>query len=212
MYIIVYVSTCRGGHYCDREQRRRAPRSLGVLSKRALAVVLPRRGRHGRAAQRTGGRRAGAGPGVYARGVERVRAGAQLRDRLAPGSRFLQPRQADRADGRALAAVLRALPAAVRSPPPVPRRPAGRHRRRADGGRPQRRLEEEALRGRVVVGVLPAPDLAGKLHPAALARHDADAVEEHPGDEAEDVEEVAQEQEVPSQRELVAVVRAGVAR
>ncbi|RLM97812.1 hypothetical protein C2845_PM06G25300 [Panicum miliaceum] len=40
----------------------------------------------------------------------------------APSFLFLQPCQADRADGRALAAVLRAMTVAVRPPSPVPRR------------------------------------------------------------------------------------------
>lgn len=45
----------------------------------------------------------------------------------------------------------------------------------------------------------------------ALARRDAEAVQDHPGDEAEETEEVEQKQEVSPQRELVAVVEAGVA-
>lgn len=178
------------------------------MARAPPSPVVPRRGqrRHRRAAQRAGDRLAGDDPRVYARGVERVRAHTQLRHRLAPSGP--QPRQANRADGRALAAVVRPPPPVQRRRPRCPRRRRG-HRRAA--GRPQH-LINEALHGHivVVVGTLPSepPGLSGQLHPAGLARHDAEAVEEHRREEAEEVEDVEQEQEqeVPSQRELVAVV------
>jgi len=56
--------------------------------------------------------------------------------------------------------------------------------------------------------MLSAPRLSWQMH-LALVRRDAEAVQEHPGDEAEEAEEVEQKQEVSPQRELVAVIEAG---
>ena len=165
-----------------------------------------------RAAQRAGGRVVvtTADPSIDARVVERVRAAAQLHDRLEI-PRF-QPRQANRANGRRALGVAFCGQFAVRRlrkrnpPPPVPRC----RERRPRPGLPQPRLKEVFQSG--IAGMLsaPTPKLSGQMH-LTLPRRDAEAVQEHLGDEAEAAEEVEQKQEVSPQRELVAVIEARVA-
>lgn len=76
--------------------------------------------------------------------------------------------------------------------------------------RAQRRLEDAFRRGSVHQLSAPISLSAGQQH-VDVARRDAEAVEEHAGDEAEEVEEVEQEEEVSPQRELVAVIETAAA-
>lgn len=82
--------------HLKKERYRSAGRSAAARTDSAPRPV-PRRGRHRRAAKRAGSCVAAADPRVDARGVERVRAAAELRD-LARASR-VQARQANRANG-----------------------------------------------------------------------------------------------------------------
>uniref|UniRef100_A0A0A8ZA59 Uncharacterized protein n=1 Tax=Arundo donax TaxID=35708 RepID=A0A0A8ZA59_ARUDO len=161
-----------------KKQRRRSQSLTGPGARMAPTLPVWSRRHHRRAAQRAGGRLAAADPRIDARGVERVRAAAQLRHHLVAPFRF-QPRQADRAHGRALVVLCVRRPG--NPPPPVPRT---RERPLPDSwraGRAQRRLQDALHGGRV--HVLPAPRQSGQPH-LALARRDAEAVEEDPGDEA----------------------------
>lgn len=115
--------------------------SVTPASAGRTLLVVPRRGQHGRAAQRAGDRIvATADPSIDAGGVERVRAAAQLHDRLEIS--LFQSRQANRAGGRALGVAfcvqLDVRRLRRRNPPP----PVPRSRERPRHGLPQPRLQE----------------------------------------------------------------------